>query len=50
MKRILIISAILFGGILIAQQKKNAFNNWKSRDGEIAQKVFSKYQEKETKK
>ena len=50
MKRILIISAILFGGILIAQQKKNAFNNWKSRDGEIAQKVFSKYQEKENKK
>ena len=25
-------------------------NNWKSRDGEIAQKVFSKYQEKENKK
>ena len=43
MKRILIISAILFGGILIAQQKKNAFNNWKSRAGEIAQKVFTKY-------
>lgn len=50
MKRILIISAILFGGIVIAQQKKNAFNNWKSRDGEIAQKVFTKYQEKENKK
>ena len=39
MKRILIISAILFGGIVIAQQKKNALNNWKSRDAEIAQKV-----------
>ena len=50
MKRILIISAILFGGIVIAQQKKNAFNNWKSRDVEIAQKVFTKYQEKENKK
>lgn len=50
MKRILIISAILFGGIVIAQQKKNALNNWKSRDAEIAQKVFSKYQEKENKK
>ena len=50
MKRILIISAILFGGIVIAQQKKTALNNWKSRDGEIAQKVFSKYQEKENKK
>lgn len=50
MKRILIISAILFGGIVIAQQKKNAFNNWKSRDRDIAQKVFSKYQEKENKK
>ena len=50
MKRILIISAILFGGIVIAQQKKNALNNWKSRDGEIAQKVFTKYQEKENKK
>ena len=41
MKRILIISAILFGGIVIEKKKKNAFNNWKSRDGEIAQKVFS---------
>ena len=50
MKRILIISAILFGGIVIAQQKKDALKNWKSRDGEIAQKVFTKYQEKENKK
>ena len=42
MRNILIIGAILLGGILIAQKEKNALDSWKSRDREIAQKVFSK--------
>lgn len=50
MKRIIIISTVLIGGALIAQKKKNVSNTWKSKDREIAQKVFSRYQENETKK
>lgn len=50
MRNILIIGAILFAGILFAQKKKNVSKTWENRDSEIAQKVFSKYQEKENKK
>lgn len=50
MKRILRISTVLLWGALIAQKKNNISNTWKSKDSEIAQKVFSRYQENETKK
>ena len=50
MRNILIIGAILFAGVLFGQTKKNVSKTWENRDSEIAQKVFSKYQEKENKK
>ena len=46
MRNILIIGAILFAGVLFGQTKKNVSKTWENRDSEIAQKVFSKYQEK----
>ena len=50
MRNILIIGAILFAGVLFGQTKKNVSKTWENRDSEIAQKVFSKYQEKENNK
>ena len=50
MRNILIIGAILFAGVLFGQTKKNVSKTWENRDSEIAQKVFSKYQEIENKK
>ncbi|WP_417430967.1 hypothetical protein [Halpernia sp.] len=42
MKKIIILSSLLIAGNFFAQKKKSAISDWKNKDSEIANTIFSK--------